>query len=104
MVDIYSNFWELETLPKNLTAASVIQYCKRNFSQHGLPDVVVADTAQQVYRKELEQFAKEWFECSLSDLYHSQLNGKAKSAMKIAKKLIKKTELDGSNLWKAILD
>ena len=43
-------------------------------------------------------------ECSLSDLYHNQSNRKAESAVKIAKKLIKKTEQDGCNFWKAILD
>ena len=55
--------------------------------------------------KEFQQFAKAWeFECSPSDPYHSQTNGKAESALKIAKKLIKKTEQDGNDLWKAILD
>ena len=55
--------------------------------------------------KEFEQFAQEWeFECSPSDPYHSQSNEKAESAVKIAKKLIKKTEQDGSDSWKAILD
>ena len=52
-----------------------------------------------------EQFAKEWeFECSPSDPCHNQSNGKAESAVKIAEKLIKKTQQDGSDLWKAILD
>ena len=45
MVEFYSDFWELDTLPNNPTAASVIQCCKRNFSRHGITDVVVADTA-----------------------------------------------------------
>ena len=52
-----------------------------------------------------EKFAKEWeFEWSPSDPYHSQSIGKAESTVKIVKKLIKKTKLDGSKLWKAILD
>ena len=43
-IDFYSNFWELDRLPNNLTAASVNQFCKKNFSRYGIPDVVVADT------------------------------------------------------------
>ena len=54
--------------------------------------------------KSLKQFAKEWeFECSPLDPYHSQSNKKAESTVKIAKKLIKKTKQDVSDLWNAIL-
>ena len=42
-IDFYSNFWELDRLPNNITAASVTQFCKTNFSRYGIPDVVVAD-------------------------------------------------------------
>ena len=87
MVEFYSDFWELDTLPNNPTAASVIQCCKRNFSRHGIPDTVVADTARQFDCKEFEQFGKEWeFECSPSDPYHSQSYGKAESAVKKTQK------------------
>ena len=55
-------------MPKDPKAASVIQCCKINFSQHGIPNVAVADTAQQCDYKESEQYGKEWgFECSLSE-------------------------------------
>ena len=104
-LDFYSNFWELDTIPNSPTAVSVIRCCKRNFSRYGIPDVVVAYNTRQLDCKEFEQFAKEWeFECSPSDPHHSQSNGKAESAMKIAKKLTKKTEQEGRDLWKAILD
>ena len=62
---------------------------KESSDEIGIPNADVADTARHFHRKEFEQFAKEWdFECSSSDLYHSQLIGKAESAVKIAKKLI----------------
>ena len=57
-VDFYSDLWELDTLPNNPATASVIRCCKRNFSRHGIPAVVVADTDQQFACKEFEQFAK----------------------------------------------
>ena len=58
-VDFYSDFWELDALPNNPTAASVIRYCRRSFSRHGITDVFVADTARQFDCKEFDQFAKE---------------------------------------------
>ena len=67
-VDFYSNFQELDTLKNNPKTVNVIQCCKSNLSQHGIPDVAVADTAQQFDCKEFEQFAKQWeFGCSPSD-------------------------------------
>ena len=77
-IDFYSGFWELDTLPNNPTAASVIQCYKRNLSQYGIPDVVVAGTARQFDFKEFELFAKEQeFECSASNSCHSHSSGKA---------------------------
>ena len=35
-VDYYSDFWELDLLLANPTAASVITKCKINFSRHGI--------------------------------------------------------------------
>lgn len=46
-------------MPKDPKAASVIQCCKINFSQHGIPNVAVADTVQQFDYKESEQYGKE---------------------------------------------
>ena len=87
----------------------MIRFCKRSFSRHEIADVVVADTALADTTlsdcKEFEQFAKEWgFECSPSDSHHSHSNVKAESAVKTAKKLIKKSEENGNDLWKTILD
>ena len=55
----YADFCKLKTMLKDPKAASVIQCCKINFSQHGIPNVAVADTAQQCDYKESEQYGKE---------------------------------------------
>ena len=67
-----------------------------------MPDVLLTMLNNSI-AKSLSNLQK-MVECSLSDLYHNQSNRKVESAVKIAKKLIKKTELVGCNLWKAILD
>lgn len=78
----YADFCKLKTMPKDPKAASVIQWCKVNFSQHGIPNVAVADTAQQFDYKESEQYGKEWgFQCSLSEAYHIQSNKKNELAV-----------------------
>ncbi|KAJ8409988.1 hypothetical protein AAFF_G00210290 [Aldrovandia affinis] len=49
-------------------------------------------------------FAQEWdFNHETSSPYNSQSNGKAESAVKIAKTLLKKAALDGGDPWKAVL-
>ena len=87
---------------KQTNSCNMIQYCKGNLSWHGIPDVLLTMLNNSI-AKSLSNLQK-MVECSLSGLYHNQSNRKVESAVKIAKKLIKKTELVGCNLWKAILD
>ncbi len=78
---------------------------KAHFSRHGIPDTVISDNGPQLDSREFNSFAREWeFEHVTSSLYHSQSNGKAESAVKIAKRLIKKAEKSGHDKYKAISD
>lgn len=101
----YADFCKLKTMPKDPKAASVIQCCKINFSQHGIPNVAVADTAQQCDYKESSNMEKnEGLNAAYQKHTISSQTKKNELAVKIVKKLIKKTEQDGRELWKAILD
>ena len=103
-VDFYSDFWEVDTLP-HMTAETVIECCKTHFSRYGVPDVVISDNGRQFASEEFANFARDWeFEHITTSPYHSQSNGKAESAVKIAKKVIKKAKTSGQDVWKAILD
>ena len=46
IVDYYSGFDELDLLT-HLTANQVINYCKSQFSRHGIPDVLISDNGPQ---------------------------------------------------------
>lgn len=87
-----------------MTAAATIRACKRNFSRHGIPMRVCSDNGKNFDCKEFRDFAREWeFEHVTSSPYHQQANGKAESAVKIAKRLIKKSNESGKDLWFCIL-
>lgn len=101
--DHYSDFFELDIL-EDLSAKSVINACKKNFSRHGVPQRVCSDNGTNFCSQEFSDFAKKWnFEHSTSSPYHQQGNGKAESAVKIAKNLIKKAEEKGEDWWFALL-
>ena len=103
-VDYYSDYWEVDELT-NTTSQTVIECTKKHFARYGIPDVVVTDNGPQFRSQEYESFATEWkFKHPTSSPYHSQSNGKAESAVKIAKKLITKAGVDHGDLQLAILD
>lgn len=103
MVDYYSDYWEIDELA-DYTSATVIDYCKSQFSRHGIPHIVFTDNGPPFSGMDFQLFAQEWdFNHETSSPYNSQSNGKAESAVKIAKTLLKKAALDGGDPWKAVL-
>ena len=89
-VDYFSDYLEIDLLP-DTTASTVINCLQQHFSRHGIPDVVISDNGPQFRSSEFNAFATEWeFEHLTRSPYHSQSNGKAESALKIAKTILKK--------------
>ncbi|UYV76135.1 K02A2.6-like, partial [Cordylochernes scorpioides] len=92
IVDHYSDFFEVECL-ENTTSEYIIECCKRQFSRYGIPQIIVSDNGRQFTSTEFQKFSKEWqFQHSTSSPLHSQGNGKAEAAVKIAKNLLKKSK------------
>ena len=103
-VDYYSNFWEIDHLKSN-TATAVILRLKYHFARHGCPDRLISDNGPPFDSSEFRKFAKEWdFEHCTSSPGNSKANGKVESAVKTAKKLIRKAYDTGSDPYIAILD
>ena len=103
-VDYYSDYWELDELA-DTTSLTVIDCTKKHFARYGVPDRVITDNGPQFRSQEYEKFAATWkFEHTTSSPYHSQSNGKAESAVKIAKKLLQKSKKDHRDVQLAILD
>ncbi|XP_029199313.2 uncharacterized protein K02A2.6-like [Acropora millepora] len=89
MVDHYSDYFELEPV-RNVGASTVIRAMKRNFPCHGIPDTCISDNGPQFNCHELSRFGCDYgFAMVKSSPYYSHGNGKAESAVKIAKNICK---------------
>lgn len=103
-VDHYSDYFEIDEL-RNMLADTIIQCCKRNFSRHGIPRIVITDNGTHFNNKMFQRFAAEWeFKFSTSSPYHAQSNGKAESAIKIAKNILKKAKDSKTDVYLALLN
>lgn len=103
LVDHYSDFWEIDLLP-DLSAETTIKRCKAQFARYGQPDRVISDNGPQFSSQQFRRFASGWeFEHITSSPRYPKANGKAESAVKIAKNLCKKALHEGKDAWTAIL-
>ena len=103
-VDFYSDFWELDELTSTNTS-NIILACKSHFARYGVPDELVSDNAPQFTSTEFSEFSKSWeFSHVTSSPYYSRSNGKAESAVKIAKHLLTKCMKQKKDPWIAILE
>ena len=104
LADSYSDFIEVGEL-KSTTASYIIEFLKGQFSRHGIPDVFVTDNGPQYCCREFTEFSREWeFKHVTSSPKHARSNGKAESAVKVAKKIFKKAHRDNKDPWLALLD
>jgi transposase InsO family protein len=103
-VDYYSGFFEIDYLP-DTTSVAVIKKLKVHFARYGIPEIVISDNGPQYMSEEFHRFSQSWdFEHYTSSPGHQQANGKAEASVKIAKRLMKKCEKAGSDVYAALLD
>lgn len=91
-VDHYSDFFEMDHLV-DTRAETVIKATKQHYARHGIPQVCITDNGPQFICSAFQEFAARWrFIHVTSSPYHSQANGKAESAVKIGKGMLKKSD------------
>ena len=104
LVDYLSNFIEVEPL-STISSVAVIKVMKSNFARYGIPKLLVTDSGSQFTSVEFKQFSATWgFQHYKSDPGHHQANGKAESAVKIVKNMMKKCLADGKDQYAALLE
>ena len=103
-VDYMSNFWEVDYLPTT-DAKTIITKLKHHFARHGIPDQVVSDNGPQFSCQDFTNFAYNWsFIHTPVSPRNSKSNGKAESAVKMAKYLFRKAKDDRQDPYLAMLD
>ncbi|XP_052785334.1 uncharacterized protein K02A2.6-like [Mya arenaria] len=103
-VDYFSNFFEIDKL-EDMTSRCVIGKLKQHFARHGIPNQLVSDNAQTFKSEKFKQFTLQWdFEHVTSSARYPQSNGKAESAVKRAKSLIKKCKHSHTDPMLALLN
>ena len=90
LADSYSVFIEVDEL-KGTTANYIMEFLKEQFSRHGIPDLLVTDNGSQYGCREITEFSREReFKQVPSSPRLAKSNGKAESAVKVAKRISKK--------------
>lgn len=103
-VDYFSNFFEIDRL-HDTTSTAVIRKLKGHFARYGIPETIVSDNGPQFSSAEFLHFSRMWdFEHCPSSPGNPRGNGKAESAVKTAKALMKKAQKSGNDTYVALLD
>ena len=108
LVDYYSGFIEVEHIQGETTSNKIIELCKSQFSQHGIPDTLISDNRPQFSSRLFQAFADKYqFQHITSSPHYPQSNGRAEKVVQTIKSLIKKATDDGQeaqDIYLALLD
>ena len=89
----------------NTKTSSVIHKLRAHFARYGSPSVLISDCGSQFTSEDFDAFVKEWdIEHRTTSSEHSQSNGMPESAVKMAKRLVKKAVECNKDPFLAILD
>ena len=105
VVDYFTGFWEVDRLQPDTLSCTVINKLRPLFARHGIPYVVVTDNGPHFASQEFAEFSEQWgFQHMTSSPNYRQSNGKAESAVKAAKLILKKCRHSGDDAWLAVLE
>jgi len=103
MVDYYSEYFEIEKMD-HTTGQDIILQNKRWFATHGIPMKVTSDNGPPWNGYEWKKFASDYgFVHQPISPTHSQSNGMVEKTVDIAKRLLKKCQATGEDLYLALL-
>ena len=99
-----SNFWEVDRL-YNTKSSTVIKKLKAHLARYGIPKQLVTDNGPQFVSDEFRKFTESWgIEHTTTSPHHSQANGKCEAAVKVAKRMLRKTTKSGEDQYLALLN
>jgi transposase InsO family protein len=103
-VDYYSQYFEIDFLADTLSE-TVIHKLKLNFARHGIPDILISDNGPQFSSHDFSKFCNNWnIKYEPISPGNSQANGAAEAAVKIAKQMMKKCNMQNEDPYIALLN
>ena len=103
-VDMFSSFIEIDTLSSDTSSLAVIKKLRAHFARHGIPETVYTDGGPQFSSSMFKEFSENYmFNHIVSSPHNHRSNGKAESAVKIVKNILKKCQEDKSDPYLALL-
>ena len=101
-VDYHSRFVELAKL-NDMTSAATIEKLKAHFARRGAPDTLVSDNTTQYVSAPFKALTRNWgFTHETTSPGNSQANGAAEAAAKIAKRILRKSQISGDDPYIAL--
>jgi len=97
VVDYYFDYINVDHL-KDTRSKTVINKLKHQFARHGIPDTLVSDNGPQYSSDEFKTFTSAWqIEYVTLPHCYPQSSGKAESAVKITKNILRKAKHSGTD-------
>ena len=103
-IDYYSNFFKVDPM-YSTTSEAVIKKLKAHIARDRVPNEIVSDNGPQFAAEEFRVFAQRYgFKHTCTSPHYPQSNGKAESAVKQAKKILRMARASGNDFYLALLN
>ncbi|XP_013142506.1 PREDICTED: uncharacterized protein K02A2.6-like [Papilio polytes] len=103
VIDAHSKWIEVFHMSNGTTASAVENKFREMFSRFGIPRQLVTDGGPPFTALEFEEFLKKnGVDHIVTAPYHPSSNGAAENAVKTVKKVIKKAQVEGENVDRAL--
>jgi len=103
-VDYFSLFFEVDYLT-DTTSQAVIHKLKQHFARHGVPDTLISDGGPQYTSNDFAKFSQSWsFKHDITSPGNSKANGAAEAAVKVAKKMMRRCQLNHEDPYLGLLN
>lgn len=88
------DWFEVDLLNEDITAAHVVLVTKAHFARYGVPDKLLSYNGPQYFSQEFANFSMAYdFQLITRSPHYTRATGKAEPAVKEAKKMLKKSDL-----------
>ena len=89
----------------NAKSSTVIKKLKAHLARYDIPKQLVTDNGPQFVSDEFRKFTEGWgIEHTKTSPHRSQANGKCEAAVKVAKRMLRKTTKSGEDQYLALLN